>query len=810
MKKISLVFMLLLGSLVGRGQKTQMTFEIANADDTAFPYIVSGQQTIVAANSGDKGKRVASLDIEKPAYVTVYFSKLDSRLCYVEPGKSLVLRYTMPQGSKSLSYGGQLAKENSWLVSQRWAGPLPFSASRTIDQGIAAIDSLAAIDKANLKAQGFSKTFTEWETRRIETHALEQMLRIHTKDNATLKARLKNRVVKDGDWLRLPSYRHLADQYVRLLVRMDVGLKRTLEGEELADKRISCIEEYISQADIKGYLVDITLFHLGEMNIPRYNDIYHRYVKDPHRLALYDASTRKAQKMAQGEPCPDFSFADNKGGKVSLADLKGKIVYIDLWATWCGPCKGEMPALLEMEKKFEGKDIYFVSISVDSNNNIDLWKKTIDKMGLKGIQLHLGEQWDWLKTFMPSSISVPRFIILDREGRIVDAHAPRPSDKAATEKLEALLAGGRQTAGITFFQGTYEDALAKAREEGKMVFMDCYADWCGPCKNMAANVFTQAQVGDFFNSRFVSLKCNMEKDDYGKALRDRFDVVAYPTLLIITPDGFVAARHQGFAKAEKLIDLAQAALDNGGKSDEKLFDEGCRDDEFLKTYIGNLCYMHMADAVEKILDTLFDERGIDLLRDKDYWEAYVKCGANQDSPLTKAFTDAYATLANVHGHYAVAQKLRNIYASFAVVLSLYDVDGYRTKYNEAKVKAYIASLAERKLPDCKLLQQEVEYLVRLKNKDYKGAYGYGRKCLKRADARTLCNWAAWGERMVRDDADTRKAMAEWAERALANANGNTAIIEECNNVKHDLLLSARPAITIKGKNARTTIPMRGY
>lgn len=371
--------------------------------------------------------------------VTVYFSKLDSRLCYVEPGKSLVLRYTMPQGSKSLSYGGQLAKENSWLVSQRWAGPLPFSASRIIDQGIAAIDSLAAIDKANLKAQGFSKTFTEWETRRIETHALEQMLRIHTKDNATLKARLKNRVVKDGDWLRLPSYRHLADQYVRLLVRMDVGLKRTLEGEELADKRISCIEENISQADIKGYLVYITLFHLSEMNIPRYNDIYHRYVKAPQRLALYDASTRKAQKMAQGEPCPDFSFADNKGGKVSLADLKGKIVYIDLWATWCGPCKGEMPALLEMEKKFEGKDICFVSISVDSNKNIDLWKKSIDKMGLKGIQLHLGEQWDWLKTFMPSSISVPRFIIPDREGRIVDAHAPRPSDKAAAKNWRLCL-----------------------------------------------------------------------------------------------------------------------------------------------------------------------------------------------------------------------------------------------------------------------------------------------------------------------------------------------------------------------------------
>lgn len=110
--------------------------------------------------------------------------------------------------------------------------------------------------------------------------------------------------------------------------------------------------------------------------------------------------------------------------------------------------------MLELEKQFEGKDICFVSISVDSSKNIDLWKKTIKQMGLKGIQLHLGEQWDWLKTFMPSSISVPRFIILDREGRIIDAHAPRPSDKGIAAKLEALIAGGQQSAGISFFQGS--------------------------------------------------------------------------------------------------------------------------------------------------------------------------------------------------------------------------------------------------------------------------------------------------------------------------------------------------------------------
>lgn len=124
---------------------------------------------------------------------------------------------------------------------------------------------------------------------------------------------------------------------------------------------------------------------------------------------------------------------------VSLADLKGKFVYIDMWATWCGPCKGEMPSLLELEKRFEGKDILFVSLSVDKNKDIELWKQTIEKMGLGGIQLHLGENWTWLKNFMPASMSVPRFVLLDQKGKIIDANMSRPSDKATAEKFHDLL-----------------------------------------------------------------------------------------------------------------------------------------------------------------------------------------------------------------------------------------------------------------------------------------------------------------------------------------------------------------------------------
>lgn len=439
-KKIICTLCMVLGLLPMAAQRATFIFDVPNAE-APYPYVVYGQQKLKVETDA-AGRKVVTIAMDMPAYVTVYFSKLDSRLFYIEPDKQLVLKYQMPEGSKSLTLSGDLVAENQYLRSLKWAGPLPFSPGQSLPTFKHKSDSLAAIDYARLDNQPFSSSFKEWERKRVELHAMERLLRVYTKDTVAYQAMLKEHMVKDATWLRIPEYLRLSDQYIRLLVRYSTTPNKMLEGEELADKRLECIKTHVQQPDIAGYLVDITLFHLAEMNIPRYNELYHRYVKDPQRIALYEAATQKAASMAAGKPCPDFCFADNKGGKVRLSDLRGKYVYIDLWATWCGPCKGEMPALLEIEKKFAGKDILFVSISVDANKHVDLWKKTIEQMGLKGIQLHLGEQWGWLKTFMPSSISVPRFILLDREGRILDAHAPRPSDKSFANRLEQLLASG--------------------------------------------------------------------------------------------------------------------------------------------------------------------------------------------------------------------------------------------------------------------------------------------------------------------------------------------------------------------------------
>jgi thiol-disulfide isomerase/thioredoxin len=143
-------------------------------------------------------------------------------------------------------------------------------------------------------------------------------------------------------------------------------------------------------------------------------------------------TSKNRMKAMVGKPSIAFNYENHKGGKTSLKDLKGKYVYIDLWATWCGPCKKEIPFLKEVELKYHNKNIEFVSISVDKNK--EAWKKMVKDKKLGGIQLHYGNNNDLSEAYEVTGI--PRFILLDNKGNIVDPNAPRPSSPKLIELLK--------------------------------------------------------------------------------------------------------------------------------------------------------------------------------------------------------------------------------------------------------------------------------------------------------------------------------------------------------------------------------------
>lgn len=142
----------------------------------------------------------------------------------------------------------------------------------------------------------------------------------------------------------------------------------------------------------------------------------------------------KSDSLKPGMASPAFRYRDVNGKVVTLKDFRGKYVYIDIWATWCGPCCAEIPRLKELEKKMRGKKIVFISISCDDERRV--WMDYVKKNQMGGVQLHPERDRSFLEAYAVDAI--PRFILLDKKGRIVDANCTRPSDPQTLKKLSAL------------------------------------------------------------------------------------------------------------------------------------------------------------------------------------------------------------------------------------------------------------------------------------------------------------------------------------------------------------------------------------
>lgn len=154
-----------------------------------------------------------------------------------------------------------------------------------------------------------------------------------------------------------------------------------------------------------------------------------KYLRYESALATY----------GKGEKGFNFSYPDKNGDTVSLASLKGKIVLVDTWATWCMPCRVEIPHLKKLEEELKDKAIAFVSLSLDVAKDEDKWRTFVEKEALGGIQLY-GKGFSEFAQYYKIN-SIPRFLIFDKEGKIVTIDSPRPSDPALKELLLKLLEG---------------------------------------------------------------------------------------------------------------------------------------------------------------------------------------------------------------------------------------------------------------------------------------------------------------------------------------------------------------------------------
>lgn len=143
--------------------------------------------------------------------------------------------------------------------------------------------------------------------------------------------------------------------------------------------------------------------------------------------------------------------------------------------------------------------------------------------------------------------------------------------------------------GIEFQDKSYAEVLKMAKKQKKLVFIDVYTSWCGPCKQMAKEIFTQQKAGEFYNTRFFNIKLDAEKNADGKAVAARFGVSAYPTMLFVDGDGELIYRLVGGRSVDQFIEEGQKALDAYAakpllEKNEKMYLKGKRDKQFLNDY----------------------------------------------------------------------------------------------------------------------------------------------------------------------------------------------------------------------------------
>ena len=151
----------------------------------------------------------------------------------------------------------------------------------------------------------------------------------------------------------------------------------------------------------------------------------------PDFAAELEAKVNQAARLLPGQPAPDFVMTDAEGKEKRLSDFKGKPLYIDLWATWCGPCIQESPAFTALSAKYP--NVEFLQISRDEQRGA--WLAYISRKNspltqYNSVDLALVEGWQLFY--------IPRFILVDKEMNIINAYAPRPSSEEIRKILDAL------------------------------------------------------------------------------------------------------------------------------------------------------------------------------------------------------------------------------------------------------------------------------------------------------------------------------------------------------------------------------------
>ena len=383
------------------------------------------------------------ISLKAPAYYNISRNTL-----YLSPGDDLDIKIT--QKNTEAEFSGKGAEANLYLKNRLFPHAGSYlhggvNMKENFAQTHRFIDSMAMARREQLNnLQKVSKEFKKMENARISADVLNSYsyyptyANIYAQVNKAPEVAIRKHQV-DSFYTSLASeMRPLVEELNHSTV-LDVAVVRSVLGSLMNDRQLKGWSEGMEFVpEVKDLLmasrwIDRLNGHVDVSVINGATDFAQTIGNEEYAQEIL-LKVKNAGKLLPGQPAIDFSLSDIEGNNYSLSDFKGKVLYLDFWATWCGPCTKESPYFESLAKKFIDKDVLFLPISMD--NSKKTWSKYLKSHSKELVQYHsidpiLKNEW-CIK-------GIPRFVLIDKNFNIVNAYAERPSDTAICEKIQDLL-----------------------------------------------------------------------------------------------------------------------------------------------------------------------------------------------------------------------------------------------------------------------------------------------------------------------------------------------------------------------------------
>jgi len=394
-----------------------------------------------------------TLFVNKNDYYSLRIGR-ESSPVYLRKGGTLTLMIDIEQFDESLTYSGSIAPENNYLAAKYLVSEQEMAFDKVYvlsqEKFILVVNKIYKnyIDLLNA-SQGISEEFKQKEYKEIEfTHInnienYEQYYQYLTKDLDFKAEETLYKDYKDFNFNDTEAY-ETSNAYKRLL---ETHYQRIAQNEANNNRKdltltyLETINNSFSDGSVKEQLMFNYLRYGMKANdaLESVYKLYKSSSQNSDNLSKVTSSYKVLTKLTPGKASPKFIYENYIGGMTGLEDLAGKIVYIDVWATWCGPCLREIPALKSLENDYYNKNIAFVSLSIDEKKDYQKWRTMIADKELTGIQLMADNNWNSSFVTSYGIKGIPRFILIDTVGNIINSDAPRPSNPEIRKILDELL-----------------------------------------------------------------------------------------------------------------------------------------------------------------------------------------------------------------------------------------------------------------------------------------------------------------------------------------------------------------------------------